>query len=190
VLRIDLRAHGTSEGVAVTFDDREPEDVLAALRFLRSQPGVGPLHLFGVSMGGGASLTAFARGEPHVESMVALAPASDFRPLVDRRLPPFEPVRSLARAIVRGVTHGLGNRSPLELAPADAIVAAGPSRILVVHSRSDEVIPASVSESLSARAPWVEIAWIDGVDHVSMPAHTLETIPLRERIERMLDVRE
>lgn len=188
VLRIDLRANGTSDGVAITFADREPDDVAAALRFLASQPDVGPLHVLGVSMGGGASLTAVSRGDIHVVSTVALAPASDYRLLVDGRLPHFEPIHSLARGIIRGVTHGLGNRSPLELAPADDVVRAGPAPILIVHSRSDTTVPASVTEALARRAPWVEVIWIDDVSHVATPEHTLTTPALRDRIAAFLGV--
>jgi pimeloyl-ACP methyl ester carboxylesterase len=188
VLRIDLRAHGVSDGVAVTFADREPDDVVAALRFLAAQPRGGALHVLGVSMGGGASLVAVSRGEVDVASTVTLAPASDFHALVDRRLPPFEPLHTLAVGTVLGVTHGLGHRAPLELVPADAVVAAGPARILVVHSRSDRTVPVVISERLVARAPWIEPIWIDGVSHVDMPEHALETAAVRERIETFLGV--
>lgn len=188
VLRIDLRGHGTSDGVAVTFADREPDDVEAAMRWLAARPGVGALHVLGVSMGGGAVLAAVSRRSVAVESTVALAPASDYQPMVDGRLPPFEPFHSLARAVIRGVTHGLGHRSPLELTPAAAVERAGEARILVIHSRSDATVPPEVSESLLRRAPWVEVVWIDGVSHVQMPAHTLETQALRERIEAFLGV--
>ncbi|MFO0681473.1 MAG: alpha/beta fold hydrolase [Sandaracinus sp.] len=190
VLRIDLRGHGTSEGVAVTLADREPDDVAAALAWLAGRPHVGALHVLAVSMGGGAALEAISRGGARVESTVALAPASDFHAIVDRRLPPFEPLHFLASSVVRGVTHGVGHRAPLELVPADAVVAAGPARILVVHSRTDRTIPAEVTEALVARAPWVEVAWIDGVSHVDTPEHALEDEPLRDRIERFLGVRD
>jgi pimeloyl-ACP methyl ester carboxylesterase len=172
---MDLRAHGTSDGVVVTFADREPDDVQAALAFLAAQRDVGALHVLAVSMGGGASLVAVSRPGAQVASTVALAPASDFRPLVERRLPSFEPLHWLSSSLVRGVTHGLGNRSPLEIVPADDVVAAGPASILIVHSRSDTTVPASITESLVARAPWIEVAWIDGVRHVDMPEHTLGT---------------
>ncbi len=190
VLRIDLRGHGTSEGVAVTLADREPDDVEAALAWLAARPHVGPLHVLAVSMGGGAALEALSRGGVPVESTVALAPASDFHAIVDRRLPPFEPLHFLAASVVRGVTHGVGHRAPLELVPADAVALAGPARILVVHSRSDRTIPAEVTEALVARAPWIEVAWIDGVSHVDTPEHALEDEALRDRIERFLGVRE
>ena len=189
VLRFDLRGHGVSEGVAVTFADREPDDVEAALAWLAAQPGVGALHALGVSMGGGATLAAVARRSLPVASTVALAPATDYRPLVERSLPPFEPLHGLARALVRGVTHGLGNRSPLELTPADAVARAGEARVLVIHSRSDTTIPASMTEALVAHAPWVEVEWIDGVAHNDLPDHTLRTAALRDRIVAFLDLR-
>lgn len=188
VLRIDLRAHGVSDGAVVTFADREPDDVEAALAFLAAQPGAGPLHVLGVSMGGGATLAAVSRPSVHVASTVALAPASDYRPLVERRLPSIEPLHGIATALVGGVTHGLGHRSPLELVPADAVVARGPARILVVHSRSDATVPASVTEALALRAPWIEVAWLDGVHHNDTPAHTLDAPALRDRIARFLGV--
>lgn len=188
VLRIDLRAHGTSDGVAVTLADREPDDVEAALAWLAARPRIGRLHVLAVSMGGGATLAAISRGGVPVQSTVALAPASDFHAIVDRRLPPFEPLHFLAASVVGGVTHGLGHRSPLELVPADEVVAAGPARILVVHSRTDTTIPASVTERLAHRAPWIEVAWIDGVSHVDTPEHCLEDEALRSRIERFLGV--
>jgi alpha-beta hydrolase superfamily lysophospholipase len=185
-LRLDLRAHGVSDGIAVTFADREPDDIEAALRFLAAQPGVGRLHVLGVSMGGGASLAAVSRRTIPVASTVGLAPATDFHALVDAHLPPFEPLHWLASTLVMGVTHGLGNRAPLELVPADAVVAAGPTPILIVHSRSDRTVPASMTESLVRRAPWVDVCWIDGVSHVDLPEHTLRTPELRDRIVAFL----
>jgi pimeloyl-ACP methyl ester carboxylesterase len=188
VLRIDLRAHGVSDGVAVTFADREPDDVVAALDWLAAQPGVGALHVLGVSMGGGATLAAVSRPGVHVASTVELAPASSFRMLVDRRLPPFEPLHFLATQCVLGVSHGLGHRAPLELIPAADVARAGPSRILVIHSRSDTTIPAEVTEALVRGATWIEVEWIDDVSHVETPAHALEDERLKRRVLRFLDV--
>jgi alpha-beta hydrolase superfamily lysophospholipase len=186
VLRIDLRAHGTSDGVAVTFADREPDDVRAGIDFLASQGVRGPLHLLAVSMGGGAALVAMSRDGLLVESAVLLAPASDFHALVDRHLPPFEPLHSLAVGTVLGVTHGLGHRAPLEIVPADTTDDWEGSPVLVVHSRSDRTVPFALSERLAERAPWVELVPIDGVSHVDTPEHTLETPALRARIESFL----
>jgi pimeloyl-ACP methyl ester carboxylesterase len=188
VLRFDLRSHGISEGVAVTFADREPDDVESALRWLGSQPDTGPLHVLGVSMGGGASLAAISRPNVRALSTVELAPASSFRLIVDARLPQVPLLHFLATSCVYGVSHGLGHRAPLELVPAADVARAGPARILVVHSRSDTTVDPSVTEALVRRAPWVEVTWIDGVSHVDTPRHALEDDALRARILRFLDV--
>ncbi len=183
VLRIDLRGHGVSDGVAVTFADREPEDVIAAADWLASQPRVGELHVIGASMGGGAALAATARMHDRVVSTVALCPASDYRPLVLEHLPAFAPARAMAVFLIFDVSHGLGHRAPLELVPADAVVDAGPARILVVHSRSDQMIAPSQTEALVLRAPWVEVEWIDGVSHNETPGYAAQDDWLRARVE-------
>lgn len=190
VLRIDLRGHGVSGGVAVTFADREPEDVIAAADWLATQSNVGELHVLGASMGGGAVLAATARMHDRVASTVALCPATDYRQLVEASLPAFPPAHAMATFLIFGVTHGLGHRAPLELIPADLVVEAGPTRVLVVHSRSDRTIPPAQTESLAERAPWVEVEWIDGVSHNDTPGYTAEDAWLRGRIQAFLGLRD
>lgn len=68
VLAFDLRAHGESEGTAVSFGYHEGKDVLAAIAHLRAR-GLTDISLYGVSLGG-ASVIRGAALDPGVRAVV------------------------------------------------------------------------------------------------------------------------
>ena len=56
VLLFDFQAHGESPGQAITFGHREAQDAQAAVRFMRTRLPNEPLGVFGISLGGAATL--------------------------------------------------------------------------------------------------------------------------------------
>lgn len=70
VLAIDLRGHGESGGRFMSPGLVERQDVLGAIRYVRSRGERGPIALFGVCQGGVASLFAAAES-PEVRAVIA-----------------------------------------------------------------------------------------------------------------------
>jgi pimeloyl-ACP methyl ester carboxylesterase len=82
VLAPDLRGHGESGGSIASGSDLTPllEDVMAAIAFVKTRPGVlpGRLGLAGASLGANLVIQAAAT-DAAVRSVVAMSPALDYR---------------------------------------------------------------------------------------------------------------
>jgi pimeloyl-ACP methyl ester carboxylesterase len=185
VLAFDQRAHGASDGVLVTFADREPIDLLAAADHLLSLseiPGE-RLSIVGVSMGGGAALAAMPElVERGIRRAVLFAPASDYEALVGRHLPGGM-LGAPARFVVRTVSRALGHREPLALRPADGLDAAlgvAPDlRLVVVHGTADRTIPPDLTRALAAAHPdAVTVRWREGERHAGLELAALDDAAL------------
>ncbi len=70
VLDIDLRGHGESSGRVISTGLLERNDVLGAIRYVRSRGEGGPIVLMGVCLGGVASLFAAAES-PEVTAVIS-----------------------------------------------------------------------------------------------------------------------
>lgn len=171
VLRFDGRAHGLSEGAVCTYGQREAADVRAAVEALRARAGVDPsrLAVVGTSMGGGVLMAAAptlpSRG---VRALVALAPASAYPPLVDRRVAWLGP---LAPPVLDGaarLARAAGQTPMTEWVPAAHLRGRLP--LLVLHGTADGTIAPGLSERLARRHPQVELELLPGVGHDEIPA--------------------
>ena len=172
VLILELRNHGGSARAPASFGPREALDVLAAVDFLRSQPGLNaqPIALFGVSLGTAAA--AFAAPQiPGLAGLVLDAPITD---LADTA------TRMLSSAPRRG-RRGLGLPAPLrflilryaelwsgidleQIRPIEALRRLPPDlpSLLIGESEDDRVPPPVVRSAYRAlRAPpGVKRLWI------------------------------
>jgi alpha-beta hydrolase superfamily lysophospholipase len=193
VLAFDQRAHGASDGVLVTFADREPGDLVAAAdRLLElSQLGGEHLRVLGVSMGGGAALAAMpeltARG---LRRAVLCAPASDYEALVGGHLPSGA-LGAPARFVVRTVSRALGHREPLALRPSEGLDAAlrrAPDlRLVVVHGTADRTIPPALTRALEASHPAaVQVRWREGAGHAGIERAALDDAALAGSLSAFL----
>src|SRR5690606_33927310 len=74
VFIFDFRAHGQSGGQLTTFGDRERQDVLGAVRWLRSNQAEGSQRIFGIgaSMGAAALIAAAADESPEGQAIDAV----------------------------------------------------------------------------------------------------------------------
>lgn len=136
VLQFDFRGHGASGAGAVTMGSRERGDVSAAVRFLRSR-GIGPIALFGVSMGAAAAI--LAAPELPVAAVVADAPyAHTAHPIANRMREHGWPLPRLGSAAVvalAGVRAGTLLRDPI-----DAVARVAPRALLIIVSQADRLI--------------------------------------------------
>lgn len=161
VLALDLRGHGGSSG-RCTWGDREVEDVLAGVRWLRGY-GYERVALLGLSMGGTAALHAASSGVEVDAVATVSAPAYFHDP------PPTVPLQRLhavwsspwrragLRALV-GVTLG----APADWgAPNDPVemVAGVQAPLLVVHGEDDDYFPITEAAALVEAAGGPATLW-------------------------------
>ena len=147
VLAFDFRAHGESGGHTTSFGDLERRDVLAAVKWLRTQQPAAAEKIFGlgVSMGGAALIGAAADGSAEARAIDAVAVISTYDDLgslagsiADRFLvPPFDFVGTRLALPIASV-HAGSNLSRFR--PAVKADGIAPRPLLVVHGRGDETI--------------------------------------------------
>lgn len=148
VLQFDFRGHGSSGPAAVTLGSHERRDVAAAVRFLESR-GLGPIALFGISMG--ASTAIVAAPDLPVAAVVADAPFAVLHHPVANRMGelgyPFSKLGS--RLIVTAVAL----RTRTRLAdPIRMVRRIAPRGLLIIAPQEDRLIDWHQSEELYAAA--------------------------------------
>jgi alpha-beta hydrolase superfamily lysophospholipase len=148
VLQFDFRGHGESDPGIVTLGAHERQDVGAAVRFLESR-GLGPIALFGVSMG--ASTGIVAAPDLPVAAVIADAPYAEVHhPVANRMREVGYPMAALgARAIV--LAAALRTRSWLH-DPIRAVAHVAPRPLLIISPAEDRLIHRNQSERLFERA--------------------------------------
>jgi uncharacterized protein len=136
VLQFDFRGHGESGPGWVTLGSHERRDVAAAVDFLRSR-GLGPIALFGVSMG--AAIGIVAAPDLPVAAVVADSAFAELHhPIGNRMREVGYPLPGLgSRAIVVGAALRTRSRLP------DAIryvARLAPRALLVIAPKEDQLI--------------------------------------------------
>jgi alpha-beta hydrolase superfamily lysophospholipase len=82
---VDLRGSGGSSGEVTSIGYHEAKDVEASVRFVRARVGEAPLVVWGVSMGGAASLRAVGELGVPVDGLIVEAPFATLRSAVVNR---------------------------------------------------------------------------------------------------------
>jgi alpha-beta hydrolase superfamily lysophospholipase len=136
VLQFDFRGHGRSDPGLVTLGAFERRDVAAAVRFLESR-GLGPIGLFGISMG--AATAIVSAPELPVAAVVADAPFAELHhPVANRMRQVGYPLASVgARLIVWAAS--LRSRTRLR-DPISAVSGVAPRPLLLIAPRDDRLI--------------------------------------------------
>jgi len=182
VLQFDFRGHGESDPGAVTLGTLERRDVAAAVEFLRSR-GLGPMALFGVSMG--AAIAIQAAPGLSVAAVVADAAFAELHhPIANRMRQVGYPLPELgSRAIV--VAAALRLRSRL-LDPISAVARISPRGLLLIAPKDDELISWRQSVRLfEAAAEPKELYVVEGAGHGE--AYATEPDEYRRRVLEFLD---
>jgi len=162
VLQFDFRGHGESGPGAVTLGTMERRDVAAAVAFLESR-GLGPIALFGVSMG--AAIAIQAAPELSVAAVVADAAFAELHhPVGNRMRQVGYPLPGLgSRAIVAAAA--LRTRSRL-LDPIAAVSRIAPRGLLLIAPKADELISWRQSVRLfEAAGEPKELYIVEGAGH-------------------------
>jgi len=167
LLLFDFRYLGASEGSYSSAGGKEVEDLLAAIRFLKSR-GTKEVGVWGFSMGGAVALMALAQA-PEIKAVVA---DSSYASLAHMALELFRiPLVNYPIAYLVGFWAKLFLGIDLrDVAPAEH-VRNTTIPILLIHSSADAVIPFSHAQLLRdalANNPRAEFWFHDGFAHGQM----------------------
>ena len=136
VLQFDFRGHGESGPGWVTLGSHERHDVAAAVAFLHSR-GLGPIALFGVSMG--AAIAIVAAPDLPVAAVVADSPFAELHhPIGNRMREVGYPLPGLgSRAIVAAAALRTRSRLPGAIRH---VARLAPRALLVIAPKEDQLI--------------------------------------------------
>jgi alpha-beta hydrolase superfamily lysophospholipase len=182
VLQFDFRGHGESEDSLVTLGALERRDVAAAVRFLESR-GLGPMALFGVSMG--AAIAIVAAPDLPVAAVVADAAFAELHhPIASSLRRAGYPLSCIgSRLVVGGAV--LRARSRLS-DPIRSVARISPRALLLIAPREDELISWRQSIRLYEAAGEPKELWVvEGAGHAQ--AYAVEPEAYRDRVLAFLD---
>jgi len=164
-LLIDFQGTGESDGAAITFGWRERFDVLAAVKYLKTQSSNQQVGVIGVSLGGAATLLATPPLEVDAAVFEAVYPSID-RAVVNRLSMRVGPLASLAAPLLLlQMRPGLGIGAS-ELRPADHIAKLH-CPVLIVAGTLDRHTTVEDTQVLSDAAAQPKDLWlIPGAAHV------------------------
>jgi pimeloyl-ACP methyl ester carboxylesterase len=159
VLLYDSRAHGTSDGSAATWGDRETGDVMAAVTLGSGRPGVTHVALLGFSVGALAVAHAAAEDQ-RVRAVILYATWTSLR----------DEIQHKAGGRLRGELELLGFRySGVRVDavhPIDVVARIAPRPLLMIAGQEDPDTPPGVMERVFAAAREPKEIWRQaGVGH-------------------------
>jgi alpha-beta hydrolase superfamily lysophospholipase len=182
VLQLDFRGHGESDPGFVTFGSHERRDVAAAVDFLRSR-GLGPIALFGVSMG--AAIAILAGPDLPVAAIVADSPFAELHhPVGNRMREVGYPLPAIgSRAIVAAAAVRTRSRLP---DPIRAVAHLAPRALLVIAPKEDQLISWRQGLRLyEAAGEPKELLVVEGAGHAG--GYGVEPETYRRRVLDFLD---
>jgi len=167
VLLLDHRGHGESDGHRTTIGYEERMDVPPAIDALMER-GLGPVGIYGMSMGGAIAIQAAAE-DPRVAAVLVDSPFARLRWAVEqsanlrgwpRLLTPF-------LAFVGCLTTALHLRYRMEaFDPVEVVHRVAPRPLMIVHGTEDDVVPVASAHALHERADHPKELWLlEGLRH-------------------------
>ncbi len=162
VLQFDFRGHGASDPALTTLGAAERGDVAAAVRLLEGR-GLGPIALYGISMGGATAI--LAAPDLPVAAVVADAAYADIRhPIANRMREARLPLPGLgSRLVVAGAA--IRTRTRL-ISPIDRVADVAPRGLLLIAPREDQLVSWTQSVRLhEAAGEPKELFVVDGAAH-------------------------
>ena len=163
VLLLDHRGHGESDGVRTTIGYEERLDVHAAVDLLEAR-GMGPVGIFGMSMGGATAILAAAE-DPRIVAVVADSPFARLRWAVQQSavLRGYPSLISPGIAYLGCLTTALHLRHRMRaFDPVEVVARIAPRPLLLMHGVEDDVIPVASAHALYARAGEPKELWLAG----------------------------
>jgi pimeloyl-ACP methyl ester carboxylesterase len=187
VLLLDHRGHGDSDGLRTTIGYEERLDVHGAVDLLLER-GLGPVGIFGMSMGGATALLAAAE-DPRIAAVVADSPYARLRWAVQQ----VAVLRGYPKLVTPLIAYLGCLATSLHLRyqmrafdPVEVIDRIAPRPLLLMHGVEDEMIPVASAHVLYARAGDPKELWlIDGLKHCRALEEAFE--PFQQRVLRFFD---
>jgi uncharacterized protein len=182
VLQFDFRGHGESDPGWVTLGSHERRDVAAAVAFLHSR-GLGPVALFGVSMG--AAIAIISAPELPVAAVVADAAFAELRhPIGNTLRGDGYPLSALGSRVIVAAA-GVRTRSRLT-DPIRAVARVAPRALLVIAPKEDQLISWRQSLRLfDAAGEPKELLVVEGAGHAE--AYAVDPETYRRRVLDFLE---
>lgn len=166
VLLCDQRAHGESQGRALTFGTLEREDARLWAEYAHARFGDAPIFLAGISMG--ASTVLLAASLPLPETVVGIladCPYSSAKEIIIKVMGEMHLPAKAVYPFVRLGARLYGGFDP-DLADAVASVQKKTPPILIAHGKADTFVPCEMSERIAASAAGdLQLLLVDGADH-------------------------
>jgi alpha-beta hydrolase superfamily lysophospholipase len=182
VLQFDFRGHGESDDSLITLGLHERRDVAAAVRFVESR-GLGPVALFGISMG--AAIAIVSAPDLPVAAVVADAAFADLHhPVASRMRQLGYPMAGIG---ARLVTAGAAVRARARLIdPIHAVARIAPRALLFIAPREDQLISWRQSLRLyEAAGEPKELIVVEGAGHAE--AYAVDPAAYRDRVLAFLE---
>lgn len=167
VLMFDFRGNGESEGNLTSVGQYEVRDLLGAVDYIATQPGLNQqIILFGFSMGASTAIMAGSR-EPLVAAVIADSPFADLKAYLGENMSVWSGLPSFpfnrAFFIVTPLMTGLNLGS---VSPQGEIPLMNGRPLLLIHGDQDVDIPMANSESLLRAYPEAKLIRFPGGTHV------------------------
>lgn len=182
VLLLDHRGHGESDGVRTTIGYEERLDVHAAVDVLVGR-GLGPVGIFGMSMGAATAILAAAEDE-RIVAVLADSPYGRLRWAVAQsaRLRGYPALVAPALAYLGCFATALHLGYPMRaFDPVEVIHRISPRPLFLLHGVDDDVIPVASAHALYERAGDPKELWLlDGLKHCKALEGAYE--PFRARV--------
>ena len=184
VLLVDQRAHGKSEGHAITFGRKEQYDVVEWINFAREKWGKSiKITIAGISMGGATVLMASDKIDPEI-NIVADCPYSVEKDVIKHsmkklKVPPFIfwPLAYLSSLLF---SHASIKDDAREY------VSKSKCKILIIHGTGDTIVPYEMSERvLAGNEDHVQYEKFEGAEHAL--SYMREPERYRQIIKKFVD---
>lgn len=184
---VDLRGHGLSSEVPITYGAEEVPDLSAVLDAVAAEGySLGEVGVYGPSYGGAVGIQLGAT-DPRVTRAVSVASFASFRRNVRPHLEAHTKDWSwiipgfFVDSMIRIASMRAGF-DPDDASP-EADIAHTNGRHLLVHSRDDEIVPYQQAVDMKdACGERCELLTLEGMDHLG----SLSNQPLRERLHTFL----
>jgi fermentation-respiration switch protein FrsA (DUF1100 family) len=170
-LMFDFRAHGWSGGVRTTFGITEPQDLSAAIDWVKENPELAdmPLAVVSESMGAAITLTV-AAADKRIDAVVADSAFARFDGAIEARLNSLlgKRIATVLAPRAQAVGERILRQVCYDIAPVEAVGQIAPRPLFLVQGSADEVVPPQSLEQLYAASEHgsTELWQIPGARHV------------------------
>jgi pimeloyl-ACP methyl ester carboxylesterase len=189
VLLLDHRGHGESDGMRTTIGYEERLDVHGAVDLLLER-GLGPVGIYGMSMGGATAILAAAE-DPRIAAVAADSPYARLRWAVQQSavLRGYPSFLTPALAYLGCLTTSLHLRYRMQaFDPVEVVDRIAPRPLLLMHGVEDEIVPVASAHALYQRAGEPKELWlINGLKHCRALEDAYE--PFKARVVGFFDRR-